>query len=247
MAFAPADPAARQRNVESVSTEDLAGGQSEPMQLRPDMPVDAADGHAGGLADVLVDPVARRVTHLVVRRTHAVHPRSHLVPVEAARVEGDRIRLSWTRDQLAATEPVDETDFVELGGWPHSTEEWDVGIVRVISWPRFPGTGRFVETAGPEDTDTLVEFDHLPHGTVEIRRESEVFSGEHDLVGHVEGFEVDRHAAVTHVVVRRHHLLGHDTFAVPVDDIGSITTDAVYLTLLRDQVDALAGRAGERR
>jgi len=226
-----------------VSTEQ-SQASPEPARLCPEMAVDAADGHVGKLADVVVDPAARRVTHLVVRRSHAVHPRAHLVPLDVARVAGDRVHLTWTREELEATEPVDETDFVELGGWPHSTEEWDVGIVRVVSWPRFPATGRFIETAGPEDTDTLVEFDHLPHGTVEIRRESEVFSSEHDLVGHVEGFEVGRDAAVTHVLVRRQHLLGHDTLRVPVEDVESITTDAVYLDLTGAHVEALVRSGG---
>lgn len=217
-------------------------GDAGPTRLRPDMPVDCTDGHVGRLADVVVDPVARRVTHVVVRRAHTVHPRAHLVPLAAVRVEDDRLQLAWSRAELEASEPVDETDFVELGGWPRRTEDWDVGIVRVVSWPRFPATGRFVESAGPDDTDTLVEFDRLPRGTVEIRRESEVFSSDHQVVGHVEGFEVDADAEVTHVLVRRHHLLSHDTLRVPVSDIREITTDAVYLGLRSDRVDALAAR-----
>ncbi|NYD41055.1 hypothetical protein [Nocardioides panaciterrulae] len=211
-------------------------------QLRPEMPVDAADGHVGRLADVVVDPVARTVTHLVVRRAHALHPRSHLVPVAVATVEGEaeRLRLTWTRQQLEDSEPIDETDFVELGGWPRRTEEWDVGVVRVLSWPHFPATGRLVETAGPEDTDTLVEFDHLPRGTVELRRESEVFSSDHTVLGHVQGLLVDDRHAITHLVVRRHtHGLGHHELRVPVQHVRRIATDAVYLDLGHDAATAL--------
>ncbi len=215
-------------------------------RLRPDMPVDATDGHVGRLADVVVDPVARSVTHLVVRRAHAIHPRSHLVPVAAASVEGDRLRLTWTREQLEASEPIDETDFVRLGGWPHRGEDWDVGVVRVLSWPRFPATGRLVESAGPEDTDTLVEFDHLPRGTVEIRRESEVFSSDHVVVGHVEGLVLDDEHAITHVAVRRHaHGLGHHELRVPVQHVRRITTDAVYLDLNQDALAALGSGQAE--
>ena len=243
MAFAPAAPAGPRPSVGSVRTEGSTAPPG-PMWLLPDMPVDATDGHVGRLADVVVDPVARRVTHVVVRRAHSVNPRSHLVPLAACRVQDARLHLTWTREELTATEPVDETDFVELGGWPHDTDDWDVGIVRVVSWPRFPATGRFLEPAGPEDTDTLVEFDHLPHGTVEIRRESEVFSSDHDVVGHVEGFEVDADADVTHLLVRRHHLLGHDTFRISVEDVASITSDAVYLALTHDRVDAARSDRG---
>lgn len=245
MAFAPDGGSQRCPSVVCVSSARFQA-EPKPVRLCPDMPVDAADGHVGRLSDVVVDPVARRVTHLVVRRAHAVHPRAHLVSVADARVEGGRVRLACSREELAATEPIDETDFVELGGWPRNTEDWDVGIVRVISWPRFPATGRFVESAGPEDTDTLVEFDHLPHGTVELRRESEVFSSDHAVVGHVEGLEVDAVAEVTHVLVRRQHLLGHETLRIPVDAIDSLTTDAVYLGLTRTHVDAAAARAGGR-
>ena len=51
------------------------------MRLELDKPVLCEDREVGKLADLVVDPVAKRVTHLVVKHDAGD---SHLVPIELA-------------------------------------------------------------------------------------------------------------------------------------------------------------------
>jgi sporulation protein YlmC with PRC-barrel domain len=211
----------------------------QSLQLTTNMPVNATDGHVGILADIIVDPVEERVTHLVVRRAHALRAHSWMVPVEVARNDGKGLALSWSTAEVEAADPVDETEFVELGGWPHETALGAVGAVRVLSWPYFPSVGRMAEFPGPDETDTLAEYDRIPLGTVEIRRESEVFTSDHVMVGHVEGFVVAADHTISDLVLKKGHHFGTKEMTVPVTSVKSIATDAVYLSISRAELDRL--------
>src|SRR5262245_38493968 len=89
---------------------------SEATPPARELPIDAkvvcTDGEFGRLTDVVVDPVWRRVTHLVVRED-ALPARELLVP--AARVaESSRevVRLGCTRDEVAGFQEFTQTRYV---------------------------------------------------------------------------------------------------------------------------------------
>jgi hypothetical protein len=98
--------------------------------------VSCSDGACGGLRRVVVDPVARTLTHLVVEQRHR-RGTARLVPVGLAGAPGAGIRLSCTTAQFEALEAAEETQFL-----PGATGQWGYGQDQMLSWPYFvPGAG----------------------------------------------------------------------------------------------------------
>ena len=73
------------------------------------------DEVCGDLRRVVIDPVARAITHLVVEPRHRRHG-GHLVPVELVSSTGEEIRLSCTIAEFAALDTAEEERFVAGGG-----------------------------------------------------------------------------------------------------------------------------------
>ena len=143
----------------------------------------------GELADLVIDPAKRRVTHLVVQPHHQdAVVGSRLVPVELAdSAEGKpEITLRCTVGEVAKLEPVQEVAFLRLGEFPVDDPEWDVGVTQVLAEPYYAAG----ELAGPSylaDTETF--YDRIPKDEVEIRRASLVRSADGHSLGHVEAFK----------------------------------------------------------
>ncbi len=213
------------------------------MRIFEGMPVDATDGPCGEVADLVVDPVAGAVTHVVVK-PHGEGGR--LVPVDAVVSADGRLVVSSTVGELEALDTVEHTDFLELHGWPHLDDGWDVGIARVLAWPYFVSDEPVASVPhwdGTEDGDgeevrTSTEFDRIPRGTAEIRRESPVLSSDGERVGHVDGLVLDSDHTITHVVLDKGHAWGHREVTIPVSAVARVTTDEVQLKVTRDQVAA---------
>lgn len=206
------------------------------MRIFEGMPVDATDGRWGDVADIVVDPVARAVTHVVVKPSGEG---ARLVPVEAVVSADGRLALAWTIGELEAAEPVERTDFLELHDWPHLDEGWDVGVVRVLAWPYYVGDEPAAPAGRDEDVRTTTEFDRIPGGAAEVRRESPVLTSDGERIGHVDGLVLDSRHALTHLVLDKGHLWGHREVTIPVSAVAQVRTDEVRLTLTRQEVAAL--------
>jgi sporulation protein YlmC with PRC-barrel domain len=208
------------------------------MRLDLGVPVRCSDGDAGELADVVVDPTTRRVTHVVVEPPGG-REGARLVPVDLARAaEGTEpaIALDCTVDELGELEPLHEVAYLRLGEFPVADPDWDVGVEDMLGLPYYQG----LETQ-PIETDphVMVGYDRVPKGEVEIRRASEVTSSEGDHLGHVDGFVVGDDAHISHIVLERGHLWGRREVAIPIGAVGRVDTDLVVLTLSRREVGAL--------
>jgi uncharacterized protein YrrD len=82
-------------------------------------------------------------------------------------------------------------------------------------------------------------YDRVPKGEVEIRRASAVASVDgHDL-GQVDGFVVDAEGQITHVVLERGHLWGRREVTIPIGAVATVATDAVTLSLSKEEVGSL--------
>lgn len=90
-------------------------------------------------------------------------------------------------------------------------------------------------------------FDHVPSGTTEIRRDSEVITIDHHVVGHVDGFVTNHEGAITHLVLHRGHLWGQREVAIPLADITAAGRDAVKLNISRETVRGYPEIAVKRR
>jgi sporulation protein YlmC with PRC-barrel domain len=208
------------------------------VRLELDKPVLCEDKEVGQLADLVVDPIAKRVTHLVVKPEHGPGS-SHLVPIEL--VEPDEqvggIVLTCSTEELEGLPHVQEFSYVRTEELPTDDPDWDVGVKDVLALPYYDATG----LVGPVDTitDVGVAYDRVPKGEVEVRRASPVIAADGHYIGDVDGFLVDDTDHITHFVLERGHLWGRREVTVPIGAVESVESDSVKLSLSKDQVGEL--------
>jgi PRC-barrel domain len=213
------------------------------MRLELNCPVDCTDGPFGRLADIVVDPARRRITHLVVEPPHR-HGLARLVPVERARADdaSGRITLEHTVDELRRLPAVEDFAYLRFGEFPLADPDWDVGIETVLAEPYYD----FAGYGGPPpdyNPNVAVVFDRIPKGEVEIRHASEVVSADDHRLGRVDGVLFDGEDGITHVVLLRGHLFGRRAVTIPIASVAGVATDSITLSLTKDQVAVLPARA----
>ena len=178
--------------------------------------VACSDGVCGELRRVVVDPVARALTHLVVG--------GRLVPIELVDSTAKEIRLGCTMSEFEALEDAQETQFL-----PEATGEWDYGQGKTFSWPYF-ALGLSVREA--------TTHDRVPVGEVEVRRGQHVHATD-GPIGRVRGLVIDpSDHHVTHVLLDEGHLWGQKRVAIPIGAVKGVE-DGVRLSLTKDQVREL--------
>ena len=220
------------------------------MRLDLDMPVHCVDSEFGELADVVIDPSGRRVTHLVVQPQDR-HDHARLVPIEAAD-GGDGsggISLESTAAEISKLEPIQRSAYLRRGESPSANSGWDVGIQEATALPEYGSLGPQDLGAGMTldyDQHVAVSYHRVPKGCVEIRRASPVNSSDGHHLGHVVGFVVDDHEQITQLVLEHGHLWGKRTVAIPSGAIVRLETDEVVLSLSSDEVGKLKSLPAHR-
>src|SRR6266568_2223105 len=114
-----------------------------------------SDGPAGTVRRVVVDPLARAVTHLVVEPRHR-RGLGRLVPVELAEAAGDGVRLRCTVAEFERLDSAEETQFV-----PGTLGYEDYGPEQVLSWPYYGLHGLVVDAASRRVSHVLLAEGHL--------------------------------------------------------------------------------------
>src|SRR5689334_25323974 len=113
------------------------------MRLDLGSSVRCADGPAGELADIVIDPRTRRVTYLVVE-PHDRKDQARLVPADRARdvpAEDGSISLDCTVNEIAQLEPVRRIAYMRLGERPEEDPDSDVGIEDIAVSPDYQSFG----------------------------------------------------------------------------------------------------------
>jgi sporulation protein YlmC with PRC-barrel domain len=206
-----------------------------PGHLRLDKRVQCSDGPSGELCDVVIDPTTRKVTHLVVRTPDGIQ---RLAPQELASGEADdAITLSCTKAEAGKLPTVQEFEYLRAGEYHAHDPNWDVGIEDVLAMPYYSATGLGIDP-GVADGSLARTYDRIPKGEVEIRRESAVYSTDEHHLGHVEGFLVDGDH-ITHIVLQRGHLWGRRDVTIPITSVSNVETDAITISLTKDEAGAL--------
>jgi len=210
------------------------------MRLELGKPVRSADRDVvGELADVIIDPIEKRVTHLVLKARHD-DDGLQLVPIELA-VAGDdagpELSLRCGSDEVRRLPNVHDFAYLRLGEAPVSDPDWDVGITDVLAMPYYDSS--FGAYAGQFNENVGVTYDRIPKGEVEIRRSSSVMSADDHYVGDVDGFLVDSDDHITHFVLERGHLWGRREVTIPINLVASVDSDAVKLGVSKDAIGEL--------
>lgn len=188
--------------------------------------VHGTDGVVGRLGWVVVDPVSRRLTHLVVEPEHR-YGLGRLVPVELVAEPGPPVRLSCSTDDVEALPEGEETQFLP------STEQFGYTAGQVLAWPYF-GLGG----AGPVGmlASQPIVYDKVPPGEVEVRRGDPVRAADGDA-GSVQGLVVDpTDGYVTHVLLEEGHLWGRKQVAIPVTSIRAGEGGGIEVTFTRGEI-----------
>ena len=209
------------------------------MRLEIGNRVRCSDGWYGELADVVIDPLEKRVTHLVVLPEQTVG--SRLVPIQLAKSRDDRqreIELGCTLDETQKFESVREAAYIRLGESPALDPDWDIGVMEVLASPYYTSLGLEPYPA-QLDSHVTMSYDRVPKGEVELRRTSAVISADGHSLGEVDGFVVDADEYITHFVLERGHLWGRKEVTIPIGAVAGVESDTVHLALSKDEVEAL--------
>jgi sporulation protein YlmC with PRC-barrel domain len=201
------------------------------MDIPVGVEVHCRDGLCGRSTYVLIDPVRKEVTHLVVKEAASPHE-ERLVPIEAiSETAPDVILLRRSRDELSEMDPFVQTEYIreEMSDLNYVPSRW-MGVGSYLVWPY----------AVPDWTHTVaVEHRHIPLGELAIRRGT-VVEATDGRAGHVDEFLVDpENEHITHIVMREGHLWGKKDISIPVSEIDHIEEDVVFLRLNKSEVEAL--------
>ena len=193
--------------------------------------VSCTDGVGGELTRVIVNPVARAVTHLAVEPKHR-HGAARLVPLDLVDATTGEIRLRCTLAEFEKLDPAEETQF--LPGTP-GYEGYDPEQVAFMPYYGMGGMGM----AGAEAyAPVTVTYNAVPLDEVEVRRGEHVHATD-GHIGRVQGLVIDPDSHhVTHVLLQEGHLWGRKEVAIPISAVTGVD-DGIRLNITKQQVQDL--------
>ena len=128
--------------------------------------VACTDGECGERQRLIIDPVARALTHLAVEPRHQ-RGAGRLVPVDLVTLTGDEIRLSCTLSDFAALEQAEVTETL-----PDSSVDW--GYVQRQMGAPYGGGGPIFDPYTPPAGPRSITHDVVATGEEEVRGGDEV-------------------------------------------------------------------------
>jgi sporulation protein YlmC with PRC-barrel domain len=180
------------------------------------------DGVCGHVSQVVVDPLERTVTHLIVEPDHR-EGLGRLVPLDLVETGTDNVRLRCTKAEFEKLERAEETRFLPgIEGYPGYDAE------QMLSWPYYGG-----------NTTLPVTYDTLPLGEVAVQRGEQVHATD-GHIGQVQGLVVNRdNRHVTHVLLQEGHLWGRKEVAIPIAAVTEVGEDGISLSMSKREVQDL--------
>lgn len=212
---------------------------AETVQFTIGADASCSDGVCGTVSRVVIDPVARTVTHLVVEPKHR-QGLGRLVPLSLVDATAGEIRLRCTTHEFEKLDSAEETQFI-----PGSSGYAAYGPEQVLSWPYYGlgpagiggglGAGSLGGGMGTGNVSRTVTYDKVPLGEVTVRRGEQVQATD-GAIGCVEGLVIDpRDRRVTHVLLQEGHLWGRREVAIPIGAVAG-ADDGIRLSITKQQV-----------
>ncbi len=196
-------------------------------------PVTGSDGSLGELKRVVVDPIARTITHLVVEPPHR-DGSGHLVPVElVTAATAGAITLRCAQSDFAALDAAEEIHFL-----PGAPGAWDYQQSQMLTMPYYP-LGGAMGMGGVSLGPQAIISDRIPAGEVEVRRGDRVHATD-GTIGRVQGLVVDPDDhSVTHILLDEGHLWGKKRVSVPINAVTAVDHDGVQVSLTKQAIEEL--------
>jgi len=227
-----------------------------------------SEGACGDLRRVVVNPVARALTHLVVEPRFQ-EGTGRLVPIDLVDSAAREIRLRCTMSEFHALEEAEETHFLQ--GAPG---QLGYGQGQMLSLPLFAlgagmrgmggmgmggmgmgmggmgmagmgmggmGMGMGMGGIGMRGMGMgpqVTREDRVPEGEVEVRRGERVHATDGEI-GRVHGFVIDPNDHhLTHILLDEGHLWGKRTIVIPISVVKDVN-DGVCLSITKAEVGDL--------
>jgi sporulation protein YlmC with PRC-barrel domain len=173
-----------------------------------------SDGVCGEVSRVVVDPIARIVTHLVVEPKHG-RGSSRLVPLDLLEAAGGEVRLRCTLAEFEQLDAAEETHYL-----PAADGYAGYGPGQAVGWPYYGlGSGGMYGLGGMEGVPQTLTDDIVPYGEVSIRRGDRVHATDGEI-GRVEGLVINPgDHRLTHVLLQEGHLWGRKEVAIPIASV----------------------------
>lgn len=188
--------------------------------------VECSNGRAGRTSHVIIDPVQRNVTHVVVTDDEPVVPHSWLVPLDKVAATGhDSIKLACSLEELASMEPFTDVEFLESD----------------ISAADYPADAVYLSPyVTPLRTDYVaLETERIPQGELAYRRGAKIEATD-GHVGVLGEFLIDPDSGhVSHLVLKEGHLWGRREITVPLDAVDRSSEEKIFLKLSREEIESL--------
>jgi sporulation protein YlmC with PRC-barrel domain len=193
--------------------------------------VGCTDGACGEVSRLIVNPVAREVTHVVVDPKHQ-RGLGRMVPVDLVDATTGQLRLSCTLAEYQALPPAAETEAVpDLDPTGHAGYAADRA-----SLPSF--LRRLSPPAPPRE----VTVDAVPSGAVDVRPGLVVRATDGEI-GQVRGLLVEPGGhQVTHVLLQKAPGWRRKEVAIPIGAVTKIGTMLIQLSITKRQVEHLPPR-----
>jgi sporulation protein YlmC with PRC-barrel domain len=209
----------------------MAGAHSKENfgRLKMDIPLNAkvhcVDGECGHSTYVIIDPVSRQVTHLVVKE-NGLASAEHVLPIKwVTETTHNLIRLRCTKEQFTKMAPFVEEHYLRE---PLPDFEHPVGGYFLLPY-RVRNVMKTVQ----------VETRHIPAGELAVHRGASVEATD-GHVGRVDEFLVDpENSHITHLILSEGHLWGQKDVTIPVSEIDKVQENRVYLKLDKQSIEAL--------
>jgi sporulation protein YlmC with PRC-barrel domain len=196
---------------------------TQTTQFRIGVDAICTDGPCGTVIRVVVDPVARAVTHLVVEPKHR-EGLGRLVPLELVKGSADQVTLTCTLEEFNQLELAEETHFLPEGLYP------GYAASQVFAMPYY---GLGLGTISPP-----LITDAVPLGEVAVRRGENVHATDGEI-GRVQGLVIEPgNHHVTHILLQQGHIWGRKQVAIPIGAVAGIE-NGIRLNMTKQEVQDL--------
>lgn len=204
------------------------------MDIRLGVPVEATDGRAGKVDRLVFDPHTNQVVGIVVVQGWLL-PHDVVVPIQRVASAGeDALRVNATVEEVSAMPPF------SLGQFAEPPQDWipPAGIAAATYlFPASPYLVGAFELPNVPDPPASADKDEPP-STTDIGADTPVHCID-GVGGHVDRLLTDGSSdRMTHVVVKRGHLLTHDV-VVPAARIARIDELGVHLSCSTGELEAM--------
>ena len=202
------------------------------MNLPLNVEVRGTDGVLGRSAIIILNPLTRRATHLVVQEKGLIGTQ-RLVPFDLI---GDctptLIRLRISSAAFGKLEPFIEAQFASMADYYVAWNDhmaWYTGTDDYLLWPYVYAKEPFVVSS----------VERLPAGELAVHRGTEVHAND-GKVGQVDEFLVNRGTGqITHLILREGHFWRKTHVTIPISQIERIETNALFLKLSKQAISTL--------